>query len=205
MSNHPKKIRTLNFDPGLTMTGWSVTELDLESGVLQVIRLGNIQPAAVASRADRREDVEKFSKRVISLVVLRAAIIQLLDEFKPDYIVMEDIFFNPSRPQAHAALCMWQCTAKLTVYDHYGKTITAIAPKAAKLAISGRGDSKKLNVQQAILENPKITFKSDKLIPMLNEHCADSVAIGYAFVQTYLPTLLAAAQTNDTIVVLKVA
>ncbi len=185
------KVRLLNFDPGLTKTGWSVIDVNVENGVLQVVNIGNILPTAVASKVARRKDVEKFSKRVVSLDVLRSSIKKLLDEFHPDYVVMEGIFFNPSRPEAHAALCMWQCTARLTVYDHCKMTITAIPPKSVKLAISGDGTSAKLNVQQAILSNPKIEFKNKDIIPMLDEHCADSIAIGYAFATTHLPSILA--------------
>lgn len=185
-----KKVRTLNFDPGLSKTGWSVTDIDIEKGALVVVRLGEIKPAATADRVDRKEEVERYSKRVVTLTVLRSEIIHLLDEFKPDFVVMEDIFFNRFRPAAFPALCMWQCTARLTVRDHAHKPITAIAPKMAKAAISGNGASGKINVQKAIFDNPKIKFKNDNLAFGLSEHCADSIAIGYTFMVSFLPMIL---------------
>ena len=196
-----RKIRTLNFDPGLSKTGWSVTDVDIEKGALVVTRLGEIKPSAAADRVDRKEEVERYSKRVVTLTVLRAEIIHLLDEFKPDFIVMEDIFFNRFRPNAYSALCMWQCTARLTVRDHAHKPITAIAPKMVKSVISGKGTSDKNNVQKAILSNSNIRFKNDKLAFGLSEHCADSIAIGYTFMVSFLPMILPTLLNGGTVIV----
>jgi hypothetical protein len=75
-----------------------------------------------------------------------------------------------------------------------GKAIITIPAKSAKLGVSGRGDSGKMNVQQAVVTNPKISFKSDKLIQGLTEHCADSIGLSYSFMTMYLPSIVSEAK-----------
>ncbi len=187
----PQKIRVLGFDPGLSHTGWNVSDIDVENGALNVVKIGEFSPSGTADKAAYREESEKYGKRVISLSVLRESIATLLNEHKPDYIVMEDAFINPKRPMAYGALSMWHCTARMVARDVAGKAIIVIPAKSAKLGISGRGDSGKMNVQQAVVTNPKIRFKSDKLIEGLSEHCADSIGLSYSFMTMYLPSILA--------------
>lgn len=190
-----QKIRVLGFDPGLSHTGWNLSEIDVESGALHVLKIGEFSPSGVADKAAYREESEKYGKRTISLAVLRDSITQLLTDHKPDYIVMEDAFINPKRPMAYGALCMWHCTARMVAREIAGKAIITIPAKSAKLGVSGRGDSGKMNVQQAVVTNPKISFKSDKLIQGLTEHCADSIGLSYSFMTMYLPSIVSEAKT----------
>lgn len=193
MNNKPQKIRVLGFDPGLSHTGWNVSEIDIASGALNVIKLGEFSPSGTADKAAYREESEKYGKRTISLEVLRESIAALLIEHKPDYIVMEDAFMNMKRPMAFGALCMWHCTARAVAKAVAGKAIIVIPAKSVKLGISGRGDSGKMNVQQAVVTNPNIKFKNDKLMEGLTEHCADSIGLSYSFMTMYLPSIISNA------------
>jgi Holliday junction resolvasome RuvABC endonuclease subunit len=187
------KIRVLGFDPGLSHTGWNLSEIDIENGALNVVKLGEFSPSGTADKATYREESEKYGKRTISLAVLRETIAQLLTELKPDYIVMEDAFINPKRPMAYGALSMWHCTARMVARDVAGKAIIVIPAKSAKLGVSGRGDSGKVNIQQAVVTNPKIHFKNEKLMQGLTEHCADSIGLSYSFMTMYLPSIISEA------------
>lgn len=174
-------IRVLAIDPGLTNTGWSLLEYDIKSGKIVVSRLGDFHPAPTAEKTIYRDQVNKFSKRTISLKLLRESFQKIFLETKPQYVAIEDIFFNPTRPMAHAALAMWHCVARLAALDVLNEPVEIVPTKIAKQAITGRGDNGKFSVQQAIITNKDISFKAG-LESQMNEHCADSVAVGYAFI-----------------------
>lgn len=195
MVTNNKGIRILNFDPALSHAGWSVVDFDDTTGKLTVMKFGHICPNKIASRANMRPMVEQFGTRLISLVTLRASVEALIKEHNPDYIVVEDAFFNSKFPNACMALLQWITTVELLAYQQFNMPIYRIAARAAKHDINGMGDSSKDNVQKAVLNHENIMFanlenKRDELAAM-DEHEADSIAIGYCFCVRILPGLIA--------------
>lgn len=184
---NPKNIRILSFDPGLTMTGWAVLDFNLKTAVMTVFKLGLLTPNKIISRVNMKDEVDKYGKRLIALVTLRQLVTMLYDTYVPDYVVVEDSFFNSRFPTAYAALIHWTMTVDLLMRDKYSKPVFKIPPKLVKHYISGTGDANKYNVRQAILDNKKIKFKSKQLYNNLVEHTSDAIAIGWAFLQEYLP------------------
>lgn len=176
-------IRVLTIDPGLTNTGWAVIDYDVQSGKYVVSSLGAFHPGPTADKATYRDDTEKFSKRTISLKLLRENLNGLFLDTKPDYVAVEDIFFNPSRPSAHAALAMWHSVARMAAYDILHKPVEIIQTKIAKQYTTGSGGNGKLTVQQSIMNNPNIKFRTKQIEMSMDEHCADAIAVGYAFVE----------------------
>lgn len=176
-------IKILAIDPGLTNTGWVLLDCDPITQKVVVSRLGEFHPGPTADKSDRREETERYSKRTISLVVLRENLNAILFDTQPDYIAAEDIFFNPTRPMAHAALAMWHCVTRLACKDMMNKPLEIIQTKIAKQEITGSGGNGKLSVQQSIMTNADITFKSKALEIQMTEHCADAIAVGYAFLR----------------------
>mgnify|MGYP003293837034 CR=1 FL=1 len=176
-------IRILAIDPGLTNTGWVILECDPIKQTCVITKLGEFHPGPAADKADHRDETERFSKRTISLKVLRENLNLVLSDNQPDYIAAEDIFFNPTRPMAHAALAMWHCVTRLACLDMLGKPLEVIPTKIAKQETTGSGGNGKLSVQQAIMTNKDIVFKSKALEMQVTEHCADAIAVGYAFLK----------------------
>lgn len=174
-------IKILAIDPGLTNTGWTLLEYDPSSGDVVVSKIGEFHPGPAADKSDHREETDRFSKRTISLALLRQTLTGIMLDEKPDYIVVEDIFFNPQRPMAHAALAMWHCVTRMTCYDVLNKPMEIIQTKIAKQEITGNGGNGKLSVQQSILSNPSIRFKNKTVEMLMDEHSADAIAVGYAF------------------------
>jgi Holliday junction resolvasome RuvABC endonuclease subunit len=174
-------IKILAIDPGLTNTGWTLLEYDPSSGDVVVAKIGEFHPGPTADRAEYREETEKFSKRTISLTLLRQMLIKIMEAETPDYVAVEDIFFNPQRPMAHAALAMWHCVTRMTCYDVLNKPMEVIQTKIAKQEITGNGGNGKLSVQQSILSCPSIKFKNKTVEMLMDEHSADAIAVGYAF------------------------
>ena len=175
-----KTVRVLAIDPGLTNTGWVLLECDAYSGKLVVTRFGEFHPGPAADKSNNRDLVNKFSKRTISLKFLRESLQKIFLDVKPQYVAIEDIFFNPTRPMAHAALAMWHCVARLAVMDVLDEPVEIIPTKIAKQEITGRGDGGKLSVQQSIMMSDDISFKPG-VAENMDEHNADAIAVGYAF------------------------
>lgn len=182
-------VRILSFDPGLSISGWAVLDYHRDTGIMQVTKIGLLTPNKLVSRVNMRDDVEKYGNRIVALTALREMVLNLCEEFKPDYYVVEDNFFHFKYPTAYAALIHWTITVDLLIKDTYSKPVFKIPPKLVKHYITGSGDAKKINVQEAILINEKIKFKNTQMICNLIEHISDAIAIGWAFVHEYLPIL----------------
>jgi Holliday junction resolvasome RuvABC endonuclease subunit len=174
-------VKVLAIDPGLTNTGWALMECDVISGIITVVDIGDLHPGPAADKAEHKQEVEKFSKRTMTLKLLRNGLTDLMSRIKPDYVAVEDIFFNPQRPMAHAALAMWHCVTRLVCYDVIGKNMESIPTKIAKQELTGSGGNGKISVQKCIMLADDIKFKPPTLESRLTEHCADAIAVGYAF------------------------
>ncbi len=175
------KIKIMAIDPGLTNTGWVTMDYSLDSGDIVVTKIGEFHPGPAADKAEHREETEKFSKRTISLKLLWDTLRDILIAEKPDYIAVEDIFFNPQRPSAHAALAMYHGIARMVCMQILNKPIECIPTKIAKQEMTGSGGNGKLSVQQAILTCKSLSFKNKQVESQCDEHCADAIAVGYAF------------------------
>lgn len=180
-------IRILSIDPGLTISGWSILDYKKNTDTMHVVKTGLMTPNKIVSRVDMKDNVEKYGKRLMALLTLRELVSSIYETYLPDYVVVEGAFFHDKFPTAYAALLHWTTTVDLLIKDKYNKPVFKIPPKLAKHYISGAGDAKKITVQQAILDNPKIEFKSKQVLEDLIEHIADAIAIGWAFAHEYIP------------------
>ena len=118
-----------------------------------------------------------------------------MDEFNPDYVTMEDAFFGKFRPNAYSALLQCICTIEFYLMNEYGKRVYKVAPRSAKLCMTGSGASGKDPIQQSIFKKDDIVFKQRKQAEKLGEHEADSIAMGYFFCKNTLPGVLAQEET----------
>lgn len=183
--------RVLCIDPALSKCGWSVLDLKQKkkSPSISVVRYGNISSTGEANKVAYRDYVETFGKRTISLLVLRTAISDLVREFEPDYIVIEDAFFHKKFPTAYAALEQCICTITILCKDEFNMPLFRIPTRSAKKSITSTGASKKEDVITAILSHPHITFRQKKLASVIDHHSADSIAVGYHFLIHVCPHL----------------
>lgn len=179
------KFKILAFDPGLTSTGWSLLESEIDSQDLVILKIGELHPGQLADRAAYRDEVNKFDKRVVTLRLLREGVAGLLNEFNPDFVTAEDIFINMFRPMAYGALSMALCVMKMICRDVAGKYLVAIPTKICKQVMTGRGDKGKVTVQQSIAAHPHIKFKDPNDLAHMTEHEADSIAVGMALFDRY--------------------
>lgn len=190
---HRAEARSLNIDPALSKLGWSITDLKKQpSGKklqTNVVRFGNIAPSGIAGRVANKAFVEQFTKRMVSLKELRSAIRELINEFNPDYIVVEDTFFHESFPTAYAALEQCITAIALLCMDEYKMPIYRVPTKSAKKSISQTGKAGKVDVLASIRVAEDIVFRQKKRVDELDHHSADSIAVGYHFLHYMWPDI----------------
>lgn len=188
--NIPETFRILSFDPGLTCTGWCLSEYNVITGKLKVLKFGSIHAIKLASVAAQRDLVNKYGKRLITLQILDQHIRKIISVNKPDYVTSEDAFCNPRRITAFVALSQWLANTQGLLYKEFKLPLYKLAPKHIKRVLTGDGTSGKINIQKTVLAHDKIDFKSNLPTTSMNEHEADAIGINYTFVQTMLPGLL---------------
>jgi Holliday junction resolvasome RuvABC endonuclease subunit len=195
-------VRILSFDPGLTNLGWGFSEYTLgEPSHLKVIDYGRIE--AIRQAKKRRPDSKEFPPGVITLKEVYLGTKHLHTKFDPDYVVTEDTFYNPRRPNAYRALLLcissienflydaWiELDRPMPVYDKF--KLRKYAPKFIKSIFAENGGASK---QQMIdtLQLHDIVFPKTKYIDgqlEIIEHEADAIAAAYTLVSTELSKLI---------------
>ena len=115
MSN--QTFRILSFDPGLSTAGWNLSEYNPDNNIMLVRKYGMLYPNKDVENAEHKNDSTKYGSRIMTLDALRTQLRELFNTFKPDFVVSEDAFFNPSRPIAYCALVQWLTTLSLVLFD----------------------------------------------------------------------------------------
>jgi len=184
--------RVLAFDPAMGVTGWSVMDADDSTGFKDcvVFKFGSIKPASTVSKVLYSDKVNTFGKSTVSLNYLQEQVCLLIDEFKPDFIAIEDTYLDPRRPTAYASLLQWICAVKLVCLQRYNMPIFLVASKVAKQSVTGHGGSTKVSIQESLLDRSDVKFKQKKQSDMLSEHEADSIAVGFHFLTNILPSMI---------------
>lgn len=128
------------------------------------------------------------SDKTIRLVKLEYRFIELLNEVKPDVVVCESAFFNPSRPNAFSSLTeVIFLLGSLTIKYNPNIRFITLPPKTIKEAIGSLkiSDKGKDIVKESILKIPDIYNLVYKFIDSLDNHAIDAIAIGYTFLKKY--------------------
>jgi Holliday junction resolvasome RuvABC endonuclease subunit len=188
MANHT--IRVFAIDPGLTNLGWSLLEYDLRTNTKTVLRYGTITGKSLLKT--QKEAQAHFEKRHLIVWELEPLLIEMFLDMAPEFIAVEEPFAH-IYIQAYAALVIVVQAIRTASRKALGRDIYLIAPKEAKKAISNDGTANKDAVQDAINKNPSIIIKVCKqnTPEALTEHACDSIAVGVAFIQNQLLSILA--------------
>ena len=144
----------MGIDPGTAATGWGVIRYEGQKAVL--IDCGIIQTVPRTP----------MSKRLLTIF---NDISGLLKKFKPESLVIEELFFNTN---AKTALVVGQARGVVMIAgEKYGCDIFSYTPLQVKMAITGYGRADKNQIQQMVqklLKLPQIIKPDD---------AADAVAI----------------------------
>lgn len=155
-------------DPGTATTGYSVIKMEDNKPIL-------LEASAFLTPSD----IELQDR----LLILHGLLNKKIDEYGPERIVIERIFFNTNAKtaiavgQARGVLLLIAAQRKLKVYEY-----TALQ---AKLVVTGYGRSKKKDIQEAV----KKYFNLEKIIKP--DDASDAVAISLCHIHKEL--------INDTV------
>ncbi len=134
----PATMRILGIDPGLARTGYGLIESDLASGgkSVKLIEGGILRGKESLPLPDR-------------LKALHAGLTEVLSEYRPEMVVIEDLFSTYAHPRsalmlAHArgVLILAAGQADLPVHT--------FTPNEVKQIVTGNGHATKSNVQSAV-------------------------------------------------------
>ena len=127
-------MKVLGVDPGLVRTGWAAVESD-GSGY-RLLATGLIAPHPEAELAERlAEGYERFST--------------VLDEVRPDVMVLEDLFSAPRHPTAAIKMAHMRGVLCLAA-GRRGLRVEPMTASTVKQRITGNGRASKEQVHEMV-------------------------------------------------------
>jgi len=137
--------RILGIDPGLARTGYGIIESDLEAGgkCLKLIEGGLLRGKESLPLPDR-------------LKALHAGLAEVLAEYRPEIVVIEDLFSTYAHPRSALMLAHARGVLVLAV-GQANLPLHTFTPNEVKQVVTGNGHATKSNVQNAVKARLKIT------------------------------------------------
>lgn len=181
MTPHPENevpFRVVGIDPGTESLGFSVLDLYLSSGEIEVIHSETILAQKILG--DYKVEERVHGSRTARLMALEDRLFIYFEQFEPHAICAESPFLSRF-PMTFAALteCVSYVRRAVCRYDRY-KPLELVDPPTAKKAVGmtvKRGITKD-DVTAAVKKLP-IRYKEGINVDELDEHEIDSIAIAY--------------------------
>lgn len=172
--NHTSNINMLGIDPG-TNTGIAVYELTNE---LEIIKI-NTFTFDLNKYIDL--DLPNIEKEADRLIALESLLNNILKEYNPSIVALENAFFNKKFPLSGLKLSSFIGVITMTIRKHNNNIkIYKLQPKYIKKCIS-TGTALKDDMTEAVRENELI--KKFVNVDNETEHSIDAVAIAYALLE----------------------
>ena len=195
------RYRVLSIDPGITNTGWAVTDYNVKTSVMTTSAYGNFDKAYLVTQRKAMQSQDMHKRYVKHYVLLDAyfyVICDLIEKYKPDEIVCEGAFAHKFI-QAYMSLTLVIHTIRRAAHACIDKDIHIVAPQEAKLWVTSSGSSTKTETSTAILDYKNLTIKSNKqrTIEKAPNHVFDAIAIGVTFIQKSLVVMLSAEDAGQ--------
>lgn len=187
-------VRVLAIDPALSACGWALLDLvAAEKGKtpeIQVTSFGCIKSIGTAKRVAYSVEVEKYGTTIVSLALLRDRLGEIIETYKPDYVAIEDAFYNRFRPNAYASLVQCISVIQLLCRDKFDIESFKIPTRTAKQTLVGNGNASKEDVMKAVLNSKHIKFKKTKKNDTTDMvlHESDAIAVGNHFILQIFPS-----------------
>jgi crossover junction endodeoxyribonuclease RuvC len=127
-------MRVLGLDPGSRKTGWGVVERQARS--LRCVAAGHVAPPARLSLAERLHAIVR-------------EVDEVMERFSPDCVVIEEAFHHS---YVRSTLVLGHVRGALMVAAiERGLAVAEYAPRAIKLAVTGRGGAAKEQVAAMVM------------------------------------------------------
>lgn len=156
----PKRQYTvLGFDPGIATTGWAVVTGTPQEPTL--VDCGSIETPKSKSMPGRLEE-------------LHSNVIELLEQFSPDQVVVEELFVSTNiKTVMQVAQARGVILAACASLHHLEPMITTLNPKRLKQQLTGTGNATKKQVKYMVITLFKLTE-----YPQLDD-VIDAIALAY--------------------------
>ncbi len=156
-------MRILGIDPGLNITGYGCIENN--DGRLKLLETGIIKPK-------KKADLSNRLGKIYSLLS------ELIDQYKPQVLVLEKIYSHSVHP-ATAAILGHARGVICLLCDHKDIRLSEESVKRIRKSLIGNGNATKLQVRRAVSQ--MLQIDEDKLT--LDASDALALAIGYTYLQ----------------------
>lgn len=154
-------MRILGIDPGIARTGWGVIEKNNNSSV-KAVKFGCFQTQA-------KEQIPNRLKYIFSFLT------QLIEEYRPDSLAIEELFFNTN---AKTALIVGQARGVVILTAALkGIPVSIYTPLQVKIAITGYGRAEKSQIGQMV----KVLLKLSSIPAPDDTADALAIALTHAF------------------------
>ena len=170
----------MGVDPGTSHMGIVICRADPDKpGVMEVLKRYHIQGIKLCR--EKQHLFKQFSDQLNILLVYQALFIDLMMEWKPDYIVSESAFSYAARPAAFGSLTRVILMLEIASFKTVKKIVNTVAPQFVKKAWTGSGDKSvqkdQMRAQYYAAQN--VTGDLDK--EAASEHEIDAVAHTFAW------------------------
>ncbi len=154
-------MRVIGLDPGLAIVGYGIIDYDGKQAV------------AVDCGVIRTHKDCPFPQR---LEIIYKAVTELFDNYKPDHVAIEELFFNTNITTGISVSHARGVT--LLSAGHYGAKLYEYTPLQIKQAMTGYGRADKKQIQQMV----KVLLRLSA-IPKPDD-AADALAVALTHIQT---------------------
>lgn len=175
--------KIFGIDPGLSNAGVSIYTLDGYTG--QILNIEALTLINDRLKDPCEVDFESHSERTYKLLRLKQAFIELLNYHRPACVSCEAPFYNRLRPMAYGALVEVVSYIYSAVLEYNGNIrFETFPPMTVKKFIGAKAIKNntvkgKIEVSDAVSNNPEIMSVLTVPLADLSEHAIDAVAVGY--------------------------
>lgn len=167
----------LGIDPGSSNLGISIYKLDFNTLAIKESFAFTI--SAKDTCFYNRNTSNEFGDKIARLQAMKSELAEVFRSYSPSLIVCESPFFNSFTPNAYAILIEVVNLIHETIWEYnYQIPFFKVDPPTAKKAVGAKGNAKKDEMTQAIIEiKDRLKLKNNPLD--LDEHSIDALAIGH--------------------------
>jgi len=153
-------MRIIGIDPGIARTGWGIIEKNNSN--VKAVQFGCFQTQA-------KEQIPNRLKYIFSFLT------QLIEEYRPDSLAIEELFFNTN---AKTALIVGQARGVVILTAALkGIPVSIYTPLQVKIAITGYGRAEKSQIGQMV----KVLLKLSSIPAPDDTADALAIALTHAF------------------------
>lgn len=169
-------------DPGVTHCGITV-QREVSEGIVEILYRENVRGARTL-KTERLKLIEtQQGTRTAKIMRITDVIMGLIEHFgEPEYIVFEAPFYARRSPNAYGSLLEVIDSVKYVVGIPLSIPIALFEPSVIKKCFAKHGGTKKLGMQEALLERIEegtVILGETVTLAGISEHEIDSAGIGY--------------------------